>query len=133
MGQIHCLETSVICNQRQPRNMSAERRLLQLHRSLSLSKIWHDLHIRRVRPNYVHTYIYTYIGPFKTSGDAFRLPYSIAFDCSIRPFLDLSQEGHFNSELSGLTVTPCSSGNFSDCCVLRVIASAPVRRTCNVV
>jgi hypothetical protein len=23
---------------------------------------------------------------FKTPGDAFRLPYSIAFDCSIRPF-----------------------------------------------
>ena len=26
---------------------------------------------------------------YKTSGDAFRLPYSIAFYCSIRPFLDL--------------------------------------------
>jgi hypothetical protein len=26
---------------------------------------------------------------FKTSDDAFRLSYSIAFDCSIRPFLDL--------------------------------------------
>ena len=26
---------------------------------------------------------------FKTSGDAFRLPYPIAFDCSIRPFLEL--------------------------------------------
>ena len=25
---------------------------------------------------------------FKTSGDAFQLPYSIAFGCSIRPFLD---------------------------------------------
>jgi hypothetical protein len=30
-------------------------------------------------------YIYIFLG-FKTSGDAFRLPHSIAFDCSIRPF-----------------------------------------------
>jgi hypothetical protein len=35
-------------------------------------------------------YIYIYIlRGFKTSNDAFRLSYSIAFDCSIRPFLDL--------------------------------------------
>jgi len=34
--------------------------------------------------------IYIYIERcFKTSGDAYRLPYSIAFYCSIRPFLDL--------------------------------------------
>jgi hypothetical protein len=32
--------------------------------------------------------LYTLHG-FKTSDDAFRLSYSIAFDCSIRPFLDL--------------------------------------------
>jgi hypothetical protein len=37
-----------------------------------------------------YIYIYTYIlRGFKTSGDAFRLPHSIAFDCSIRPFWDL--------------------------------------------
>jgi len=29
---------------------------------------------------------YIYCG-FKTSSDAFRFPHSIAFDCSIRPFL----------------------------------------------
>ena len=34
--------------------------------------------------------MYTYIlRGFKTSDDAFRLSYSIAFDCSIHPFLDL--------------------------------------------
>jgi len=33
-------------------------------------------------------YLYILHG-FKTSDDAFRLSYSIAFDCSIRPFLDL--------------------------------------------
>jgi hypothetical protein len=33
--------------------------------------------------------LYILMCGFKTSGDAFRLPYSIAFGCSIRPFLDL--------------------------------------------
>jgi hypothetical protein len=37
---------------------------------------------------YICIYIYILRG-FKTSDDAFRLSYSIAFDCSIRPFLDL--------------------------------------------
>jgi hypothetical protein len=39
---------------------------------------------------YIHTYIHVYIlHGFKTSDDTFRLSYSIAFHCSIRPFLDL--------------------------------------------
>jgi hypothetical protein len=39
---------------------------------------------------YIYIYIYIYIfRGFKTSDDAFRLSYSIAFDCSIHPFLDL--------------------------------------------
>jgi hypothetical protein len=41
---------------------------------------------------YIHTYTHTYtyiLRGFKTSNDAFRLSYSNAFDCSIRPFLDL--------------------------------------------
>ena len=37
---------------------------------------------------------------FKTSGDAFRLPYSIVFDCSIRPFPHLSQSSLYISQLS---------------------------------
>ena len=38
----------------------------------------------------VPIYIYIYIlRGFKTSDDAFRLAYPIAFDCSVRPFLDL--------------------------------------------
>ena len=43
---------------------------------------------RAVYNIYIYIYIYTLRG-FKTSDDAFRLSYSIAFDCSIRPFLDL--------------------------------------------
>jgi len=40
---------------------------------------------------YIYIYIYIYIlRCFKTSGDVFRLPYSIVFDCSICPFSDLS-------------------------------------------
>jgi len=38
--------------------------------------------------NALDNYIYILRG-FKTSDDAVRLSYSIAFDCSIRPFLDL--------------------------------------------
>ena len=39
---------------------------------------------------YIYIYIYIYIlRGLKTSDDAFRLSYSTAFDCSIRPFLDL--------------------------------------------
>ena len=53
-------------------------------------------------------YIYIYICSFKTSGDAFRLPYSIAFDCSIRPFLDL-----FPSWLYIYPIFPSSSGTAS--------------------
>ena len=34
-------------------------------------------------------YIYLFINALLTSGNAFRLPHSIAFGCSIRPFLDL--------------------------------------------
>ena len=37
---------------------------------------------------------------FKTSGYAFRLPYSIAFDCSIRPFSDLFHLWLYISHLS---------------------------------
>jgi hypothetical protein len=37
---------------------------------------------------------------FKTSDDAFRLSYSIAFDCSIRPFLDLFHSWLFIFHLS---------------------------------
>ena len=37
---------------------------------------------------YIYIYIYILRG-FKTSDDAFRLSYSVAFGCSIRPFLDL--------------------------------------------
>jgi len=48
---------------------------------------------------YFIIYIYIYISRFKTSGDAFRLPYSIAFDCSIRPYLDLVQPSLFISHL----------------------------------
>ena len=39
--------------------------------------------------NIVCICIYIYMCGFKTSGHAFRLPYSIALGCSIRPFLDL--------------------------------------------
>jgi hypothetical protein len=51
---------------------------------------------------YIYTYIYTYIYMcgFKTSGDAFRLPYSIAFSCSIHPFLDLFHSWLYISHLS---------------------------------
>jgi len=43
---------------------------------------------------------------FKTSDDAFRLSYSIAFDCSIRPLLDLfhskkNQQFHFENNDDG--------------------------------
>ena len=39
---------------------------------------------------YICIYIYIYLlRSFKASHDAFWLSYSIAFDCSIRPFLDL--------------------------------------------
>jgi hypothetical protein len=42
---------------------------------------------------YIYIYIYyilhIYVCSFKSSGDAFRLPHSIVFGCSIRPFLDL--------------------------------------------
>ena len=41
---------------------------------------------------------------FKTSGDAFRVPYSIAFDCSIRPFLDLFHPSLYISHLSPIAV-----------------------------
>ena len=37
---------------------------------------------------------------FKTSGDTFRLPYSIAFDCSIPPFSDLFHPLLYISHLS---------------------------------
>jgi len=37
---------------------------------------------------------------FKTSDDAFRLSHSIAFDCSIRPFLDLFHSWLFIFHLS---------------------------------
>ena len=37
---------------------------------------------------------------FKTPGGAFRLPYSIAFDCSIRPFSDLFHPWLYTSHLS---------------------------------
>ena len=36
---------------------------------------------------------------FKMSGDAFRLPYSIAFGCSIRPFLGLFHSWLYISHL----------------------------------
>jgi hypothetical protein len=53
---------------------------------------------------YIHVcvcvYIYIYICGFKTSGDAFRLPYSIAFGCSIRPFLDLFPSWLYIAHLS---------------------------------
>ena len=49
---------------------------------------------------YIYTYIYIYICDFKTSGDAFRLPYSNAFGCSIRPFLDLFHAWKYISHLS---------------------------------
>jgi len=46
-------------------------------------------------------YIYIFIlRGFKTSGDAFRLPYSIAFDCSSRPFSALSHPSLSVSHLS---------------------------------
>ena len=38
---------------------------------------------------------------FKTPGDAFRLPYSIAFDCSIRPSLAVPHPSLYLSHLSG--------------------------------
>ena len=39
---------------------------------------------------YIYIYLFIYIlRGFKTSVDVFRLSYSIAFDCSICPFLDL--------------------------------------------
>ena len=41
-----------------------------------------------------------YMCCFKTSGDAFRLPYSIAFGCSIRPFLELFHSWLYISHLS---------------------------------
>jgi hypothetical protein len=45
--------------------------------------------------------IYIYIlRSFKTSDDAFRLPYSIAFDCSIRTFLDLFHSSLYIFHLS---------------------------------
>jgi hypothetical protein len=47
---------------------------------------------------------YIYCG-FKTSSDAFRLPYSIAFDCSIHPFLDF-----FHSWLYIYPIFPGSLG-----------------------
>ena len=47
----------------------------------------------------VYIYIYILRG-FETSGDAFRLPYSIAFDCSIRPSLALSHPSLYISHLS---------------------------------
>jgi len=50
---------------------------------------------------YIHTYIYIYIlRGFKTSDDAFRLSYSIAFDCSISPFLDLIHSWLYTFHLS---------------------------------
>jgi hypothetical protein len=45
---------------------------------------------------HTHTHIYIYI----TSGGAFRLPYSIAFSCSIRPFLVLFPSWLYVSQLS---------------------------------
>ena len=45
---------------------------------------------------------------FKTSDDAFRLSYSIAFSCSIRPFLDL-----FHSWLYIYSIFPGSPGTAS--------------------
>ena len=41
-----------------------------------------------VRTVNIYIYIYIYIYILRVF-DAFRLSYSIAFDCSIRPFLDL--------------------------------------------
>jgi hypothetical protein len=61
---------------------------------LILSRIQRDIikHVRRssckVPVIVVKILIYTLRG-FKTSDDAFRLPYSTACDCSIRQFLDL--------------------------------------------
>jgi hypothetical protein len=37
---------------------------------------------------------------FKTSDEAFRLSYSLAFDCSIRPFLDLFHSWLYKFHLS---------------------------------
>jgi len=44
--------------------------------------------------------IHIYVCGFKTSGDAFRLPYSIAFGCSIRPLLVLFHSWLYISHLS---------------------------------
>jgi hypothetical protein len=44
----------------------------------------------RKTPKHLYPKLYRCIlRGFKTSDDAFRLSYSITFDCSIRPFLDL--------------------------------------------
>ena len=51
--------------------------------------------------SFVYIYIYIYIlRGFKTSDDAFRLSYSSAFDCSIRPFLDLFHSWLYKVHLS---------------------------------
>jgi hypothetical protein len=51
------------------------------------------------RRYYLYIYIYILCG-FKTSDDAFRISYSIAFDCSIRPFLDLFHSWLYTFHLS---------------------------------
>jgi len=49
---------------------------------------------------YVCMYTYMYLRGFKTSDDAFRLSYSIPFDCSIRPSLELFHSWLYTFHLS---------------------------------
>jgi len=63
----------------------SEFRSTALHTVWILSSVSNSIHYI-----YIYMCIYIYIlRCFKRSDDAFRLSYSIAFDCSIRPFSDL--------------------------------------------
>ena len=73
--------------------------------SLSLRFFLNNFEIVPVAPfTYIYIFVCVYVcvraRGFKTFGDAFRLPYSIAFCCSIRPFLDLLHSWLYISHLS---------------------------------
>ena len=66
-------------------------------RNSSLSSMCHTVSFS---PVCLGTRMYVCMCGFKTPGDAFRLPYSIAFGCSIRPFLVLFHTWLYISHLS---------------------------------